>query len=273
MKKLFCAAGAACILAACIFSGCNLGDATVNFTLSEDGTHYVVSGVSGNRRALKVCNIPAEYSPEEGGQALPVTEIGYEAFFGCLSLYSVTLPDTVTAIGDRAFAQCMFSKFTIPESVQSIGYGAFGMCDALTEITVPQSVTQLSPLAFAYCTKLEKATVKADITVLRDRVFYNTAPTQGSDIYTDTSLTEIYLPASLQKIEVTYDKKYSRYVSAIDGNFITDIYFAGTEEQWNELYFYSTEKKEGTENEFKEKKWEKDTFLGPELKIHFNVEF
>ncbi|MDE7086932.1 MAG: leucine-rich repeat domain-containing protein, partial [Clostridia bacterium] len=250
MKKLFCAAGAACLLAACVFSGCNLGDATVSFTLSEDGTHYSVS-VDGNVGALTEFEIPAEYSPEEGGQALPVTEIADFAFLRCNNLSSVTIPNSVTHIGQSAFAFSGLESVEIPSSVTHIGYGAFGSCIRLTEVTVPASVTELSPLAFAYCTKLEKVYVKANITVLENKVFYNSYVSEGGEIYTNTSLKKVYLPATLEKI----------HMDALGGNAITDIYFAGTKEQWNSVYFYTTQLKEGKKDEYEEVKVEKNQVI------------
>lgn len=262
MKKFFCAAmGAVLIGASCLVGGCASGEATVEYTLSEDKTHYIVSGVLGYRRALTEYTVPAEYAEEEGGTSLPVTEIGDEAFFGCVELASVTLPDTIVTIGDRAFMQCGFTEFTIPESVESIGYGAFGMCNSLVEITVPQSVTDLQPLAFAYCIRLERATVNANIEVLRSKVLCNSAPSQGGEIYTNSSLTQVSLPASLKKFEVVYDTAYNRYISPLDGNFIKDIYFAGTKEQWDEIYFYTMVLKEGKKDEYEEKKLDRDKYF------------
>lgn len=248
------------MLSACAFGGCSVGEATVQYTLSEDGTHYILSGVGGDKRGLTEYEVPASYAAEEGGELLPVTEIGDKAFSDCYRLSSVTLPDTVTKIGVNAFLGCAFSQFTIPESVKEIGYAAFGLCDALKEITIPESVETLEKCAFSNCAGLEKAVVRATITVLDYKVFYNNMATQGSNVYTDTSLTEVYLPATLQKINVW----------ALTGNFISDIYFAGSEEQWDGLYFYEDVKND--EDKLEEKKYEKSEVLKG-IKMHFNAEF
>ena len=75
-----------------------------------------------------------------------VTSISDYAFYGCSNLSSVTIADSVTAIGDssyssygygRSFAECIsLTQVTIPKNVSDIGYGAFAGCTNLTTITV-----------------------------------------------------------------------------------------------------------------------------------------
>ena len=127
-------------------SACAVGEAEVKYALSEDGTHYIVSEVTGDKRGLTEYEIPVTYA-EEGGQALPVTEIGDEAFWECTRLTKVTIPHGVTYIGDRAFGKCGLKACEIPDSVTTIGYAAFGKCDSLREVNVPASVTSLGYLA------------------------------------------------------------------------------------------------------------------------------
>ena len=54
---------------------------------------------------------------------------------GCTSLTSVTIPNSVTSIGDSAFSGCTsLTSVTIPDSVTSIGDGAFVGCTSLTGV-------------------------------------------------------------------------------------------------------------------------------------------
>lgn len=268
MKKKFAALLAAlmaiCSLAA--LAACDSGEATVNYSLSEDGTYYIVSGVSGSRRKFGAVEVPATYGEE--GKELPVKAIADEAFRECTNLYSVTLPEGIESIGVRAFMYCAFRTFTIPQTVTSIGYAAFGMCKSLTEITIPASVTNLEAYAFAYCTSLTKAVVKAQIQDLPYRVFAGSSQSVGSNVFTDSSLTELYLSSSIQSI--------NEY--AIEGVTVSTfhIYYQGTEEEWQKVKLYvrtATDNKDESGNTiYEDTELDKSTTLSG-MEITFNAQF
>ena len=91
---------------------------------------------------------------------LPVTAIG-DAF--CYSgLSSITLPDSVTDIGEWAFEGCRgLTSITLPDSVTTIGYGAFIGCTGLTDITLPNTITTIGTSAFESCIGLTSITGNA----------------------------------------------------------------------------------------------------------------
>ena len=77
-------------------------------------------------------------SPLEVEIGSVVTSIGEYAFYNCLGLKSVTIPEGVTSIGDSAFWDCSgLPSVTIPSSVTSIGKDAFYSCSGLTSVTFP----------------------------------------------------------------------------------------------------------------------------------------
>ena len=77
-----------------------------------------------------------------------VSEIGYAAFNGA-DFTSVTIPNTVTLIGDSAFSSCQnLESIIVPSSVMTINKGAFKYCSELSEITLPEHEIQISQDAF-----------------------------------------------------------------------------------------------------------------------------
>lgn len=72
----------------------------------------------------------------------PVTAIGSQAFYQCINLESITIPEGVTSIGDNAFWQCInLTSITIPNSITSFGISPFAGCYSLSDIVLGDSVT------------------------------------------------------------------------------------------------------------------------------------
>jgi hypothetical protein len=103
------------------------------------------------------------------------------SFSFCYNLQSITIPNHVTTIGDRAFSGCTrLQSITIPYSVTTIGNYAFKYCTNLQNITVPYSVTAIGYHAFEYCTNLQSIMFE-DITTWYRSYYANGLETDVSD--------------------------------------------------------------------------------------------
>ena len=191
---------------------------------------------------------------EENSQ---LTSIGYEAFYGCDNLTSITIPASVTSIGYYAFEYCYklvevynLSSLNITKGSTSYGYvGDYaldvytsldtpsklstdengyiiytdgedkilvGYTGTDTELTLPDGIIEINKYAFYKNDNITSITIPASVTSIGDYVFYGCS-----------KLISITIPAS----SVT---SIGSYAFAYCGN-LTDIYYTGTEEQWNAI--------------------------------------
>lgn len=128
-----------------------------------------------------------------------VTSINNSAFSNNNFVTSITIPDSVTSLGDRAFNGCgklksiwvsrenpvyssdegmLYNKekttlitcpvgktgtVALPDGVTSIDEGAFAN-SSLTSITIPEGVTSIDNSVFSYCTSLTSITIPDSVT-------------------------------------------------------------------------------------------------------------
>lgn len=85
-------------------------------------------------------------------------------FYGCDALPEIIIPESVTSIGDYAFADCdALPEVIIPESVTSIGRGAFYSCSNMTSINIPEGITEIKGETFAWCKLLTSIKIPKNV--------------------------------------------------------------------------------------------------------------
>ena len=162
------------------------------------------------KRLLKAPeSLSGKYSIRKG-----VKVIGDYAFYWCINLNSIDIPNSVTTIGHSAFASCdSLTSINIPNSVTTIGKGAFRDCGSLISINIPNSVTTIREGAFRGCESLTSINIPNSVTTIGDSAFWNcsslvninipnsvTTIGKGAFSYCD-SLTSINIPNSVTIIE------------------------------------------------------------------------
>ena len=175
---------------------------------------------------------------------------------------AVTIPQGVKAIGRSAFfINKTITSVVIPEGVTSIGYSAFAECTNLSDVTLPKSITEVSCRAFAntpwvagqgefviLCGVLLKyngpggaVTIPGGVKVIDAAAFNNSPVTSvtipegvtaiwgnyvwGGAFSGSRSLTAVSIPKSLTGFGPC----------VFTGSGLKDVYYAGTEEEWQQL--------------------------------------
>ena len=129
---------------------------------------------------------------------------GY-AFSGS-GLESITIPETISYIGDYAFSNCnRLVSASVPKSANSLGISIFENSTNLKEVTYGPTIAKN---LFSGCTNLEKVTLLEGINTIDFQAFNNltnlttlilkttTPPFLGYNALNNTGLTHIYVPAA-----------------------------------------------------------------------------
>ena len=206
MKKLLIAL----ISVVLLLTLCSCSESShLKFKLKDDGTY----SVSGKMFALfqEEIVIPETYKGK------PVTEIADSAFdfafdFGVNRIINVTIPDSITSIGNHAFNKCKsLESIIIPDGVTSIGYRAFYKCYSLESVTIPDTVTSIGDDAFVHCNPLDNVVIPDSITSISNGLFSgcislknitipNSVTSIGDSAFKYCALQSITIPNSVTSI-------------------------------------------------------------------------
>ena len=213
------------------FGGCT---SLTRMTISDS-----VTSIGG--RAFRYCTSLTSVTIPDS-----VTIIGMDAFYDCTSLTSVTIGNSVTSIGHGAFYNCdTLELIVIPDNVTTMGenynaasFGVFGNCDNLKIVIIGNGLSSINPNAFQYCRKLESVMIGNNVESIGNAAF------RGC-----TSLTDVTIPDSVTSIGEHAFSSCHRLESVMIGSSVTsigsdafsycselkDVYYTGSEEQWNEI--------------------------------------
>ena len=124
------------------------GHISIGGTVSDGSKTYYVEKVGDG--AFNGCSLTSVTLPE----GLKV--IGERAFSECVSLISIELPSTLEAVGNEAFDRCLsLGSISLPDGLKTVGNGAFYNCESLANIDVPDTMTSIGDSAFGGCSVRE----------------------------------------------------------------------------------------------------------------------
>jgi len=176
------------------------------------GSWSNVTGILAPWRGKNVENVVIENSIKDLGQmgfayiksqnpiTIPnsITTIGDNAFFAARTS-EIIIPDSVTDISSTAFNWSSIKKIDIPDSVKILG-GLRGT--NLVDVVVPDSVERIHDIAFSHCRKLQTLTI-GENTQLGDifRDIYD----DGEIVVTDITNLKIYCTGDTAKCDANLE--------------------------------------------------------------------
>ncbi len=101
-----------------------------------------------------------------------VTAIGDGAFAGCTVLTGIAIPGSVTSVGNSAFYYCTsLSNVVLGDNVTNLGDAAFYSCSSLGSAVLGNGITDIAYGAFGYCASLTNVMLGNNTTIIEDTAF------------------------------------------------------------------------------------------------------
>ena len=153
---------------------------------------------------------------DDGTVTVPetVTKIGEGAFSGVEGLKTIVIPGTVKEIAANAFSyNTTLENVIMQEGVTKIGYSAFKKCTSLQKIDMPQSLNDIGEESFSVCSSLKYIKLPDNVKNIENLVFQYCTGLEKIELPKNLvgigysafrgceSLKSLYLPASVNSIE------------------------------------------------------------------------
>ena len=160
-----------------------VGDIVIPEAVTYQGITYTVTAVGDS--AFENCEgqLTSVIVPNT------VTSIGEKAFASSTNLRIVVLPNSVNTIGDMCFTSCVsLTTVRLSESITVLPYNVFGHCESLSSIVIPPTVTLIKKYAFQG-TNLASIDIPESVTFIGESAFENCSGLTMIDI--PNSVTEL----------------------------------------------------------------------------------
>ena len=119
------------------------------------------------------------------------TTLAKQMFSSCSSLKEISIPTTITQLGDGAFYGCSsLASFDIHEGITRIGSTCFVNCSSLESVHIPASVSYIGSDCWKGCNKITTVTFDPDCQVTH--IYAHT--------FSGAAITELTLPNSVQQV-------------------------------------------------------------------------
>jgi len=130
-----------------------------------------------------------------GGVTYTVTDIGNCALKGCTGVTGISIPSTITSIGNYAFYNCKLTSLVIPSSMTEINQYAFSQCGDDNGMTVniagnATTGTRIETMAFLN-SKVSELTLGEGVTFVGDKAFWS-CPLLTTVHFNATNCTQMY---------------------------------------------------------------------------------
>lgn len=248
-----------------------------------DSVEYIGEYAFAGNKNMTLCKLPNS-----------ITKIEPYTFYDC-GLVSISIPEGVTEIGEGAFCQNNLDSVKLPETLRKIDNEAFayGFASDLgigkRSVIIPDNVTEIGAYAFSNCClgdiQLPENLTSYGLGAFSSNMFsaiqfpegiksLTTVTVSGTPLgVEEPTINRIYLPKSLEELsplaiakECIAQQHNASEPYETDSYYfydlvmVEDIYFAGTEEEWNALT-----------KDWDFEKYNTDPSVMDDVTVHFNA--